>query len=248
MPVRELQPVLVRSPEARSARCSRLLTMPSRPCCEGGARTASRRRRTPSGTCHVECSRPRPRRISRRSPSGWPVRSSPSSRITSKTMYVAGSRSASRRGGRGVAHVHPVLEHPEVGEPAVVERDHLAVDEQVAVAERAAVELGPGHRDVVLVAAEQPRRAAARWCRRAPARRPTSPRATSRASVGTWVPRGGEHRTHGSILADRCDRWILGRHTGHTGRWLDWRASTGGDARCARSGRVRSRSGWSACP
>ena len=36
-------------------------------------------------------------------------------------------------GGRGVAHVHPVLEHPEVGQSAVVERDHLAVDEQVAI-------------------------------------------------------------------------------------------------------------------
>ena len=53
-------------------------------------------------------------------------------------MYVAGSRSASRAAVGGVAHVHPVLEHPEVGQPPVVERDHLAVDEQVAVAERAA--------------------------------------------------------------------------------------------------------------
>ena len=35
-------------------------------------------------------------------------------------------------GGGRAAHVHALLEHPEVRQPAAVERDHLAVHEHVA--------------------------------------------------------------------------------------------------------------------
>ena len=111
-------------------------------------------------------------------------------------------------GGRGVAHVHPVLEHPEVGEPAVVERDHLAVDQQVAVAQRAAVELGPGHRDRVLVAAEQPRRTAAGGVGEHPHTVPLH--LVRPAGIGRHVGTGRrEHRAHGLHPCRSGDRWIL---------------------------------------
>ena len=47
-------------------------------------------------------------------------------------MKVAGTRRHQARDLLGVAQVHAVLEHAEVGDAALVERDHLAVDEQVA--------------------------------------------------------------------------------------------------------------------
>ena len=53
-------------------------------------------------------------------------------------MYVAGMAADSRRAGLRVAQVHPVLQHPEVREAVLVEGDDLAVDQQVAAAERRA--------------------------------------------------------------------------------------------------------------
>ena len=47
-------------------------------------------------------------------------------------MYVAGTAAGEPARGLRVAQVHPVLEHPEVGEAVLVEGDDLAVDEQVA--------------------------------------------------------------------------------------------------------------------
>ena len=51
-------------------------------------------------------------------------------------MYVAGTAADSRRTDLRVAQVHPVLQHPEVREAVLVEGDDLAVDQQVAAAER----------------------------------------------------------------------------------------------------------------
>ena len=49
-------------------------------------------------------------------------------------MYVAGTVPGEPARGLRVAHVHPVLEHPEVRQAVLVEGDDLAVDEQVALA------------------------------------------------------------------------------------------------------------------
>ena len=54
-------------------------------------------------------------------------------------MYVAGSRSASRAAAAALRTCIRSWSTRKSGRPAVVERDHLAVDEQVPVAERAAV-------------------------------------------------------------------------------------------------------------
>ena len=57
-------------------------------------------------------------------------------------------------GGRRT-HVHPLLEHPEVGQTFLVQGDHLAVDEQVAPGQRGGRQIGPGGRDIVAVPAKK---------------------------------------------------------------------------------------------
>ena len=100
MPVRELDPVLGCARRTCSARSSRLLTIPSSPCCRVASKSIA-----PSsyaaGTCH-EPSSPSPSNRSRRSLRGRAVRSSPSSRMQVEDHVASpgSARPAGRRSGR----------------------------------------------------------------------------------------------------------------------------------------------------
>ena len=70
-------------------------------------------------------------------------------------MNVAGTRLDQPGHGGRRTHVHPLLEHPEVGETFLVQGDHLAVDEQVAPGQRGDRQIGPGGCDIVAVPAQK---------------------------------------------------------------------------------------------
>ena len=110
-------------------------------------------------------------------------------------MYVAGTVAGEPAGGLRVAQVHPLLQHPEVREAVLVEGDDLAVDQQVALAERGRAELGPGDGDVVVVAAEHPEPAVTDLGQRAHA--VPLDLVHPLLAAGHVGALGGEHRTHG---------------------------------------------------
>ena len=114
-------------------------------------------------------------------------------------MRVAGTDVDQARDLRGVADVHAVLQHAEVGDAALVEGDHLAVDQQVAVAERRRGEVGPGGGDVVVVAAGHAYDAVADVDEHAHAvpLDLVQPLRAGRDAVGL----AGEHRAHACSLA-----------------------------------------------
>ena len=137
----------------------------------------------------------------------------------------------------GVAHVHAVLEHAEVGDAAVVEGDHLAVDEQVAVAERRRAEVGPGSGDVVVVAAGHPGDAVVDVDEHPDAvpLHLVKPLRAGRHAVGL----AGEHGAH----AGKSGTSPPGRRSPLRRRRVSGAAAI--VVVCARSGRVPSPSAWS---
>ena len=135
VPVGELAPVLAACVEV-VARVAPLADHALETLLEGRVEQHRRRRRTPPGPA-TSSRRAEPVEqvaplLERRGRSGRGRRGGAGRRPCS----VAGTRLHQAGDLLGVAQVHAVLEHPEVGQAAVVERDDLAVDQQVAVAER----------------------------------------------------------------------------------------------------------------
>ena len=208
---------------------SRLLTMPSRPCCSAASYNIC-----PSsyvgGTCQATSSSPSASSRSRRSASGRAQRSSPSYRRRSKAIRVTGFFSASRRARLASRTCIRSARAPKDGTPSPRATTSPS-SRKSSPSVGKGVQLGEGDGDIVLVARPDAESALGAVHEDAHA---VPLHLVGPARTGHVVALGGEHRQHTAHPSRRSSASSAPHHL------------RGILITCVQSGRVPSPSAWSA--